>query len=233
VTVIDEQAAREAEGALADLRARFDVIETVIRLRDRDIRIAHPRDADDLISEADYVADERLPYWADLWPSSRVLAERLLAMEGDGRLLLELGCGAGLASVAAALAGFRVLATDYYADALAFTRANVLANAGVEPDVREVDWRLFPHDLGRFDVVTASDVLYERDYADLVARAFDRTLLGRGLGLVADPGRIAAPAFVTACEERDIRVQIVDKVPYDDGTVRQTIDLYELRRARR
>ena len=70
----------------------------------------------------------------------------------------------------------------------------MLVNAHVEADVREVDWRLFPHDLGRFDVVVASDVLYERDYADLVARAYDRTLLGRGLGLVADPGRLAAPA---------------------------------------
>ena len=233
MSTIAGHAAREAEEALADLRTRFDIVETVIRVRDRDIRIAHPRDAEALIDDEAFDVDERLPYWADLWPSARVLAERLLAMQGDGRTLLELGCGAGLAAVAAALAGFRVLATDYYVDALAFTRVNVLANAGVEIDVREVDWRLFPHDLGRFDVVSASDVLYERDYADLVARAFDRTLLGRGVGIVADPGRLAAPAFVTACEERGMRVQLVEKVPYDDGTVRQTIDLYELGRARR
>ena len=106
------QAAREAEEALAELRTRFDVVETVLRVRDRELRIAHPRDAEALIDEDAFDVDERLPYWADLWPSARVLAERLLGMEGAGRTLLELGCGAGLASVAAALAGFRVLATE-------------------------------------------------------------------------------------------------------------------------
>src|SRR3954467_6637306 len=55
--------------------------------------ILKPANSDDLIREEDFVKDERLPYWADVWPSSVILAERLLALDGRGRTALELGCG--------------------------------------------------------------------------------------------------------------------------------------------
>ena len=140
--------------------------------------IAPSADADDLIDEAAFANDERLPYWADVWPSARVLAERLLTMRVDERRLLEIGCGSGLVSVAAAIAGFDVTATDYYDEALRFTALNVLVNTGVLIDTRAADWRRFPHDIGRFDLVVASDVLYEPEHAPLVAAVIDRTLTG-------------------------------------------------------
>ena len=40
---------------------------------------------------------------------------------------------------------------------------NVFANAGVVPETRYVDWRAFPADLEWFDLVIASDVLYEKE----------------------------------------------------------------------
>ena len=49
------------------------------------------------------------------------------------------------------------MATDYYADALLFARRNSLRNVKREPETRLVDWRAFPTDLGRFDLVLASD----------------------------------------------------------------------------
>jgi predicted nicotinamide N-methyase len=219
-----------ASALLDDLRGRFDVVTSTLSAGGRQFRIAHPRNADVLIDEEAFDHDERLPYWADVWPSSRVLAERLMAKPSEGRRLLELGCGAGMASAAAAIAGFDVTATDYYEEALLFTRLNVLVNARVEPRLREVDWRLFPHDLGRFDLVIASDVLYEREHAALVASAIDRTLVGHGRAIVADPGRLAAPAFVDECEARGFVVSLEARVPYEDGQIRQTIDMYEMRR---
>ena len=56
------------------LRARFDVAETEIAVRDEPVRLLRPESADALISEAEFAVDERLPYWADVWPSSIVLA---------------------------------------------------------------------------------------------------------------------------------------------------------------
>ena len=109
--------------------------------------ILKPANSDDLIREEDFVKDERLPYWADVWPSSIVLAGKLLELEGDGRSALELGCGVGLSTLAATSAGFDVLATDYYQDALDVTRANVFRNLDVTARTRLVDWRHVPKDL--------------------------------------------------------------------------------------
>jgi predicted nicotinamide N-methyase len=219
-------------GALrAALERRFRTTVSEVTVADRTLRILHPANSDDLISEADYVLDERLPYWADVWPAGQVLAARLLRERGDGRRLLELGCGAGLVTAAAALAGFAVTATDYYEDATRFARVNAWTNARAEISARHADWRHWPRDLGRFDLVVASDVLYEKEYATLVAEMVGRTLAPGGLAIIADPGRYAAPAFLEACAERRLPVTLAERVPIVLGEIRQTIDLYEVSRS--
>lgn len=223
---------RDDEALEARLRREFVVTEAEERVGDATFPLLRPRSPEDLISEADFEQDERLPYWADVWPSARVLARVVLGMSGSGLRLLELGCGSGLVASAAARAGFTVLATDYYEDALRFTRVNVLRTAGSAGarrlTVRHVDWRRFPDDLGDFDVVVASDVLYERPHASLVAAALVRTLAAGGTALVADPGRVAASDFVLECQRRGLRVPPPEDVPYLDGDIRQTIRVYAI-----
>ena len=223
----DEEAG-EAAALERDLRARFDVEETVVRVAGADVTLLRPRNADALISEADFVRDERLPYWADVWPSSHVLAAHVAAMRGTGRRLLELGCGLGLVASQAVRTGFEVLASDYYDDALRFAALNVRRITGIAPATRNLDWRALPSDLPRFDVVLASDVLYEPSYAALVADVFARTLGPRGEGWVADPGRVATGMFVDECARRGIQIERARRVPYADGEIRQTITLFRL-----
>ena len=106
------------------IRRRFRVVASAVEVAGETMELLHPASAEELISEADFERDERLPYWADVWPSAFVLAERVRAMDGRGRGCIELGCGAGLVTCAAARAGFDVTATDYYLDALRFTAVN-------------------------------------------------------------------------------------------------------------
>jgi ETFB lysine methyltransferase len=228
--VLTPEANALAKRTLAELGTQFDIICTEIPIRGQMVSIHHPRNADDLIDEKAFAEDERLPYWADIWPSARVLAERIAIEPVNDRRYLELGCGAGLVSVAAAMAGFDITATDYYDEALRFTALNVLVNTGVLIDTRIADWRRFPHDIGRFDLVVASDVLYEPAHAALIAAVLDRTLNGRGTAMIGDPGRLAAPQFVEECKERGMPAAILDRVPFEEGAIRQTIDLYEVRR---
>ncbi len=187
-----------------------------------------PSNADHLISEADYVMDERLPYWADLWPSARILASTIVRERGAGRRLLELGCGLGLPTIAAMQAGFDVTATDYYDDALHVTRGNVKRNLGREPHVRLVNWREWPDDLGQFDVVIAADVLYEKEYALLVAECIARALKPDGVAFVADPGRLALPQF----REHVAHVGLAFGEPtverYEAGAIKQEIQVMRL-----
>ena len=208
---------------------RFVIAEQVVRIGDRDVSLVKPRNADDLISEADYVLDERLPYWADLWPSSIALATKLAQENGAGRSLLELGCGLGLVTVAAMVAGFDVLSTDYYEDALVFTAENARRAVGRAPAVRMVNWRAMPDDLGQHARVVAADVLYEKEYGPLMAEVVARALARGGLATIADPGRMAAPAFVARCEALGLEVDARREVPFEEGPIRQTIRMYDVR----
>lgn len=171
------------------------------------VELLLPRAADELIDEAEFEADERLPYWADLWPSARALARRLL--EGDlpaGRVL-ELGCGVALPSLALLSRGAEVLATDYYADALLFARANA-ERSGLPPlPTALVDWRSLPPELGRFARVVAADVLYEARNAETLAAVLPQVVPPGGSALVADPGRVYRAAFVERMEREGWRVE--------------------------
>lgn len=198
----------------------------------RTFTLLKPSNADHLISEADYVMDERLPYWADLWPSARVLAGALLALRGEGRTLLEMGCGLGLDTTAAMAAGFDVTATDYYEDAIHMARGNAARNLGHEPQVRMVNWRHWPADLGTFDVVIAADVLYEKEYASLVGACLARALAPNGVAIVADPGRLALPAFRDHLPEVGLELIRTDVVPFEEGAVKQSVQLLHLQHAR-
>jgi ETFB lysine methyltransferase len=214
----------------AELDRRFRIVNTPVDLERREVNILHPANADDLISEADYVKDERLPYWADLWPSAKMLATALVNENGNGKRLLELGCGSGLVSVAAAIAGYDVLASDYYADALLFTRLNVERNVpGKTARTREINWREMPKGLGRFDRVLAADVLYEPSYGDLVARAISKTLADTGLATVADPGRLSRESFLDRARELGFEVDTSRKMKFVEGEIRQEITLIDLR----
>src|SRR6476619_7425812 len=110
-----------------------------VQVGGRDVELLSPANADDLISEDDYVMDERLPYWADLWPSAQILANEVAIMRLSGLRVLELGCGLGLVAIAAAMAGADVTATDYYDDAILFASLNVATATGKEIATRMVN----------------------------------------------------------------------------------------------
>lgn len=224
---MSDRGPRSAAPALA---RRFVLAEQSVRIGRRVVQVLKPRNLDDLLSEEDFALDERLPYWADLWPSSIVLANALTREPGAGTQLLELGCGLGLVTIAAMIAGYDVLATDYYEDALLFTRENARRALGREPAVRLVNWRRPPDDLGPFERIAAADVLYEREYGTLIAEMLARLLAPSGHATIADPGRVAAPEFAERCAEFGLQVDARREVPYREGTIRQRIRLYEVRR---
>ena len=237
---------------LAALDRRFVLDTKEIVVEGWIVRMDKPRNSDDLISEADYAKDERLPYWADLWPSAESLARYLIrtgahavlgrdastepgAMAETSPTALELGCGIGLVTIAAMRAGFTVTGTDYYDDALLFTARNAVANLGIEPATRHVDWRALPTDLGMFDLVLAADVLYERQYSALVAAAIATMLAPGGVALVADQGRVGLDDFLAETTARGLshRTLLTEKPtvgpPGDPSAPGPTVTLFELR----
>lgn len=215
-------------GERADLERRFVLSSVEVALPTGPCTLLRPRSADELISETDFARDERLPYWAELWPSAICLARVLPELASRPSVTLELGCGLGLVTIAALRAGHDVLATDYYADALRFTRLNARAGAGRDPRTQLADWREWPAGGPRFDLVVASDVLYEQPYARTVAGVIGETLAPGGMALVADPGRAAVGAFVEACASRGLTTTERRRLDYEDGAIEQVITVYEI-----
>jgi predicted nicotinamide N-methyase len=218
----------DLEALEASLRRRFRVVDTAVTVADRTISLLHPASAEDLINEQDFERDERLPYWAELWPSARVLGDVVLARTWPTTRVLELGCGAGLVATAAAVAGLDVCATDYYDDALRFTRVNVWRNAARTVETRMIDWRDVPPDLGRFGLVLGSDVLYERPYGALVARAIRVCLADDGRALISDPGRVGREGFLSSLAAEGLRLASRTEHAFVEGPIRQTIVLFEV-----
>src|SRR5206468_4437622 len=76
--------------------------------------IDRPENSDDMLDHpvirAAFERDEYMPYWADLWPSARMLAKAILAETWPpGLTALEVGCGLGLPGIAALAQGLRVI----------------------------------------------------------------------------------------------------------------------------
>jgi predicted nicotinamide N-methyase len=179
------------------------VIAERIALPGGEVELMRPPDAEALISEESFEHEEFLPYWAELWASAIALAHDVSMRALRGKHTLELGCGLGLPSIAAARAGGRVLATDWSPDAIVATAANAERN-GVDVETLECSWAE-PDDIverGPWQLVLASDVLYEARNVELLLGLLPRLVDETGLVLLADPGRVPAERFLTAAAER-------------------------------
>jgi predicted nicotinamide N-methyase len=175
----------------------IDSVEERIALPLGEVALARPRDAEALLTDEGFEREEFLPYWAELWASAVALAHDVARRSLRGASVLELGCGLGLPSIAAAMAGGRVLATDWSEDAVRATSANARLNeAGVEakrvawtaPDVivERAPWRY----------VLASDVLYEPRNVDQLLELLPELVDKASRVLIADPGRRPAEDFI-------------------------------------
>jgi predicted nicotinamide N-methyase len=142
------------------------------------------------------------PYWAFCWASGQALARHVLDHPElvRGKRVVDFGAGSGVVAIAAAHAGAReVIAVDSDPRARRFAAQNAAHNgASVAVSAQVPD---------RFELMTASDVLYEPAAARFV---LDAVAAGRDV-LLADAHRQGTPAIdvapireVAACTFPDV-----------------------------
>jgi predicted nicotinamide N-methyase len=174
------------------------VREDVI-IEGRKFLIEHPGQADRLtqvpaVHEA-FVKDGYMPHWADLWPASRMLAKAILHEPlPPGGEALEIGCGLGLAGIAALSVGWKVTFSDYDASALRFAANNARLNGFSNFSTLQLDWRFPPDDL-RATVILGSDLVYELRHVEPVVAFINRVLLPEGKCLLTDQDRMPSQAL--------------------------------------
>ena len=134
------------------------------------------------------------PYWAFAWAGGQALARHILDHPASvaGKPVLDLGCGSGLAAIAAALAGASaVLAADIDPLALTACRLNAEAN-GVALQTTASDLLAERPDPA-LGVVLVGDLFYEKELASRVGRFIVGARDNGALVLVGDPQRSYFP----------------------------------------
>lgn len=165
--------------------------EQVLALSGREIRVLGAS-ATDVLNAAGRSGD--LPYWAVAWPAGLALARHLSTQALAGMPVLELGSGAAIAGIGAAVAGAAVLATDNQPAALRLARLNARRNdLGLQATA--ADWRAWP--LSRaFPLVIGSEVTYEPAAYPALLATLAETVAPGGEALLSDPGRLSTEQFL-------------------------------------
>ena len=157
--------------------------------------------------------DERLPYWAELWPSSLALARWLHARPElvRGKCCLDIGCGIGFTALVGQWLGGRVIGMDYEPDALAFARRNADRNNVEQPLWTVMDWRRPALAEGSVDLAWGGDIMYERRFAEPLADFLRHILKPGGAALIAEPTRTVYDAFFAAIASRGLGMRCVHR----------------------
>jgi predicted nicotinamide N-methyase len=177
-----------------------ELVSQSVLLPSGGLHVMQPRESAELPDAGGVEWAPIVPYWSVLWRSGVELARELDGEELEGRRFVELGCGLGVPSMAAARGGADVLATDGSAEALALLARNAAVN-DVEVETATIDWAKADDlvERGPFDLIVAADVLYERAGIALLLKLLPR--LGKE-AWVADPGRPTTAAFVEEASRR-------------------------------
>ena len=171
-------------------RVRYQTIE----FGDVDIHVRTLRDTlqfEDVDGEAEAlgISSASWPIFGVVWASGRALANLMATYEIAGRRVLEVGCGIGLASLVLNQRAENITATDYHPEAAAFLAANVALNGGKAIPFVRTGWLDASDELGLFDLIIGSDLLYETEHIGLLSAFINRHAQPTCEVIIVDPGR--------------------------------------------
>ncbi len=130
-----------------------------------------------------------------IWASEEILARLMFDYEIKGKRILEVGCGIALASLVLNQRLADITATDYHPEVENFLLENNKLNSLREIPFIRTGWDDAITDLGKFDMIIGSDILYERGHAELLANFINQHAKRHCKIIIIDPGRKHHPRF--------------------------------------
>lgn len=141
------------------------------------------------IAEKLGISSATWPLFGVIWPSSLVLAHYMSDFNTGSKRILEIGCGIALTSLLLNKQRANITATDYHPEVETFLKRNVLLNEDMPIAYERVDWADSQDDLGMFDLIIGSDLLYEDQHIALLANFIERHAKQTCEVIIVDPGR--------------------------------------------
>ncbi|WP_242637581.1 class I SAM-dependent methyltransferase [Desulfobacter hydrogenophilus] len=174
--------------------SRVRVRYTTLEIGDMDIHIRTLKDHlqfEDINGEAKKlgISSATWPLFGVVWPSSQVLARLMLDYYVNGKRVLEVGCGIALASLILNKRSADITATDYHPETEGFLAHNVKLNDGEKIPFVRTGWADLDDDLGKFDLIIGSDILYEVEHVNLLSAFINRHAQGYCDVIIVDPRR--------------------------------------------
>ncbi|WP_026182331.1 class I SAM-dependent methyltransferase [Leeia oryzae] len=129
------------------------------------------------------------PLFGLLWPSARVLAQLMDTFDLAGKRVLEIGAGLALASMVVHRREGDATATDWHPLSPVFLKENLLLNQLSPMKYQRGNWAGENPELGLFDLIIGSDVLYERQQPEQLAHFIDTHAAPVAQIIIIDPDR--------------------------------------------
>lgn len=127
--------------------------------------------------------------FGQIWPSARVLALAMDSFDLVGKRILEIGAGLGLASLVIHRRAGNITVSDWHPLTEAFLNKNLLLNKLGPLKYQTGDWSGPNPELGQFDLIIGSDLLYERQQPSQLANFIQLHASPSAQVILVDPDR--------------------------------------------
>jgi len=125
-----------------------------------------------------------------VWPSSIVLAKYMLHQDCTNKTVLEIGCGIGLSSLLLNKQNVNITATDYHPEVCSFLNNNTKLNNDIKIPFVLTNWTdTNSKFIAKFDIIIGSDLLYERDSAEILSTFINQHASKECTVVLVDPKR--------------------------------------------
>jgi len=183
----------------------------IVRVLDQDWKLVRPDDLESYWERLSYelASGDDLPYWLEVWPSAKLLAELILKSKTklSQKIGLDLGCGLGLVSLVAAEVGAKMLAMDYLPQILKFARKSAQLNNREGIFHLVGNWQHPPFQGQSLDFVLASDIFYERRFFEPLNTFFVHVLKPDGFIWLSNPLRDVSKDSIDFLRQKGWRVR--------------------------
>ena len=175
---------------MSSVRVKYQTLEFgKIDIHIKSLRDNQQFSDDDKEAENLGISSATWPLFGVLWPSGLVLANYMSDYNIENKRILEVGCGLAISSLVLNEREANITSSDYHPEVETFLNDNIKLNNNRVIPYERTSWNDKDDNLGKFDLIIGSDVLYERWHIEELSSFINAHAKDNCEVIVIDPGR--------------------------------------------